>query len=368
MKKGLSLLLAAGLTLGAFPAVTEAAPPLVNVHLNGKKVQFPDAHPFVADSGRTLVPVRFVSESLGANVTWIGETQTVAIQQGGKEIRLRIGDSKATVDGAEMTLDAPVLLKSNRTFVPLRFVSENFNAKVEWDGATQTVVIKTADQKDDHTIKLDPYGRKIRTTNLPSNAADYPYILEDVPNEMYEMKYSINPGEKLRTASTLYQTVPQFEKENVDIWMDRIRKHYALYLNVDYRTINQYWADELYSYRNTVVNHKSQLDNYVQWVKQNQIQIEGYLDPEPSLIYHGGFGYQVRTKFKFRLVSFNQYKDLLCESYFDLRAPKLEKGVWYEGYTDINLGTNVGGQYWGDSLKVSGIATLFENYTIKRVE
>lgn len=368
MKKGLSLLLAAGLTLGAFPAVTEAAPPLVNVHLNGKKVQFPDAHPFVADSGRTLVPVRFVSESLGANVTWIGETQTVAIQQGGKEIRLRIGDSKATVDGAEMTLDAPVLLKSNRTFVPLRFVSENFNAKVEWDGATQTVVIKTADQKDDPSVKLDPYGRKIRTTNLPSNAADYPYILEDVPNEMYEMKYLSEFPERAKNTSTLYRTIPEFNKENVDIWMERVRKHFALYLNADYRTINQNWGDELYSYRIQAIYEQPQIEKYVSWVKTNEIQIEGYLDPEPSMIYSSGWGYFVRSKYKIRVLNYKQNSNLLYDEFYDIVAPKFEKGVWYEGYTDIEIGTNVGGPYWGDTLAVINNVSMFDNYWNRRVE
>ncbi|MNI93798.1 hypothetical protein D3C73_1517970 [compost metagenome] len=102
-------------------------------------------------------------------------------------------------------------------------------------------------------------------------------------------------------------------------------------------------------------------------MKENKIQIEGYLDPEPSMIYRNGFGDNyIRSKFRIKFVSFKESKDLLYDERFP-NQQSLEKGIWYEGYTDISMSTNVGGD-WGPTLKVSPSASLFYNHTIKRME
>jgi hypothetical protein len=364
VKKGINLLLATAVLAGVGTGVAQAAPPFVNVVLDGKKVGFPDAQAFVDANGRTLVPVRFVTESLGAGVKWLGETQTVAISYQGKDILLRIGESKATVNGSEKALDTQVILKGNRTFVPLRFVSESLDANVTWDGDTSTVGIQTPAAAST-TAQLDAYGRKIRTTNLPSNYKDYPYILEDVPNEMYEMKLRSYDSSS-QTPVELLASVPEFkDKSNVDLTMDRIRKHYALLLNVDYKTIDPSWADEIYQYRNQGVGHLGDLQKYVQWVKDNQIEMEGYVDPEPSMIYNGGHEHLVRSKFKLRINHYNEYKNLIYDRSFP--SAHLDKGFWYEGVTDITVSTNVFGN-WGNSLKVDPFSLMFYNFTIKRQE
>jgi hypothetical protein len=366
MKKSINLVLAAAMTLGTFTAVAAAAPNYVSVVLDGKKVYFPDAQPFIDGNGRTLVPVRFVTESLGAGVNWLGETQTVAIAYQGKDIRLKIGESKATVNGSDTTLDTQVILKGNRTFVPLRFVSESLNAKVSWDGNSSTVGIQTAASAGS-TAQLDPFGRKIRTTNLPSNAQDYAYILEDIPNDMYEMPLKNRLPKNFRTPVKQRQDVREYaDKHVLDLTMDRIRKHYSLLLNVDYRTIDYSWADEIYQYRNTAVAHLDELKNQVDWIKSNQIQMEGYLDPEPSMIYDDGVSTRVRCKLKFRINSFNEYKDLIYDVSFPF-APQWEKGVWYEGYTDIKISTNVMGD-WSSHLYVDSFSPLFANYVLKKQE
>lgn len=117
----------------------------VGVFVNGMKVDFPDVQPFIdKESNRTMVPVRFVAEALGAKVEWDAANQTVRMDKEGKQINLRIGERKATVDGKEITFDSKAIMKDSRTFVPLRFISETFGAKVEWDAKTLTVKITTA--------------------------------------------------------------------------------------------------------------------------------------------------------------------------------------------------------------------------------
>ena len=93
--------------------------------------------------GRTLVPVRFVSESLGAVVGWNGETREVSIMDGTNNILLEIDSPYVDVNGKVVTLDVPAQIIDNSTMVPIRFVSETLGANVSWDGETRTVTIDT---------------------------------------------------------------------------------------------------------------------------------------------------------------------------------------------------------------------------------
>lgn len=102
-----------------------------------------DAAPFVKPGvNRTLVPVRFLSEMLGARVQWQAETQQIIIVHGDNEIVLTIGSDKVLVNGNTIILDCPAeLLSSGRAFVPLRFVSEALGSEVHWDDAAKTITI-----------------------------------------------------------------------------------------------------------------------------------------------------------------------------------------------------------------------------------
>lgn len=122
-------------------------PTYIEVKINGSLVDFTDAKPFLDNSsGRTMIPIRFVSESLGAEVKWDDNTRTITILKGNNEIKLIIGENHATVNGNELILDSEVFIKDGRTYVPLRFVSEALGANVEWDGNSQTAIIDTEEQ------------------------------------------------------------------------------------------------------------------------------------------------------------------------------------------------------------------------------
>lgn len=113
---------------------------IVTIQLNEKKIGFPDQQPYIdVKDHRTMVPVRFVSESLGAKVDWDPKKQVVTISQGDRQITLKIGEMKATVDNRSLLLDAKATVTDNRTFVPLRFITETFGGKVTWDPSTKTV-------------------------------------------------------------------------------------------------------------------------------------------------------------------------------------------------------------------------------------
>ncbi|MBI3975466.1 MAG: copper amine oxidase N-terminal domain-containing protein, partial [Armatimonadetes bacterium] len=97
--------------------------------------------PPVQIEGRILVPLRGVFERLGAKVTYDAETQTVTATRDATTIILRLGSREARVGDRIVTLDVPPLALRGRTFVPLRFISEAMGARVDWDERTRTVLI-----------------------------------------------------------------------------------------------------------------------------------------------------------------------------------------------------------------------------------
>ncbi len=110
------------------------------VRINDKLVKFNNQYPIIED-GSTLIPIRAVSEALGADVKWDGDDQCAIISKGNKTIKLYIGSNTAYINNKPYSIDAAAEMINNRTMVPLRFVAEALDAEIEWDGETRTVNI-----------------------------------------------------------------------------------------------------------------------------------------------------------------------------------------------------------------------------------
>lgn len=115
----------------------------VSVKINGNAVAF-DVPPQIIEN-RTMVPLRKIFEVLGAQVNWEGETRTITGIKGETTVVLQVGNTKAFINGVEKTLDVPPLIINGRTLVPARFISESLGAVVGWDGTTRTVTINMAE-------------------------------------------------------------------------------------------------------------------------------------------------------------------------------------------------------------------------------
>lgn len=113
----------------------------VGVELDGERITF-DQDPILT-SGRTLVPLRAIFEKLGAQVQWDDETQTVKATKGDTTITLTIDDVTAYKNDEVITLDVPAKIVNGRTLVPLRFISDCFDMDVQWNEEYQTVVLTT---------------------------------------------------------------------------------------------------------------------------------------------------------------------------------------------------------------------------------
>lgn len=99
-----------------------------------------EAAPYI-ENGRTMVPVRVISEQFGAYVSWDGGKREVSITGDGNEIKFSIDADKAYVNGNLVSLDAPAVIKEGRTMVPLRFISEALGREVEYVDLTKQILI-----------------------------------------------------------------------------------------------------------------------------------------------------------------------------------------------------------------------------------
>jgi hypothetical protein len=101
-----------------------------------------DAPPLLRNS-RTYVPIRFISEAFGAKVTYQPKTKppSVLIQRNHQTIELTTGSTKATVNGKSYTLDAPPFIDQNRMMVPIRFLADIWNMQTRWESSDQVVAI-----------------------------------------------------------------------------------------------------------------------------------------------------------------------------------------------------------------------------------
>ena len=103
-------------------------------------VQF-DVAPIIRE-GRTYVPVRGIFEIAGAEILWDGEKRAATVKTDSNEVVVIIDNPEAFVNGKAAVMDAPPVIIDGRTLIPLRFISENLGYEVSWDGETQTVTIK----------------------------------------------------------------------------------------------------------------------------------------------------------------------------------------------------------------------------------
>lgn len=114
----------------------------ITVILNGEMVDF-DVKPVVVQD-RTLVPMRAIFESLNLSVDWNGENQMItATSDMGDVIKFKIGRNEMSVNGLFTQLDMAPIVARNRTLVPVRAISEALGASVDWTQSTQTVTITT---------------------------------------------------------------------------------------------------------------------------------------------------------------------------------------------------------------------------------
>lgn len=182
-----------------------------------------DVAPYTVND-RTVVPVRVISESFGADVAWDGATDTVTITKGETVIKLTIGKATATVNGSEVALDVAPFTQNGRTLVPVRFVTEGLGYKVDYEGLLKTVLI--TDEAAAMTIGGSDISRatykmlydEVSASGYYDSSAECMAMVESILTEMY----TFSNGNKLTEVS----------KEYLEYMLD-----YAGYLEVNPNTL-----------------------------------------------------------------------------------------------------------------------------------
>ncbi|CAM2995140.1 stalk domain-containing protein [Paenibacillus sediminis] len=185
----------------------------IEVLLNARKIAFPDAKPYQDSSERVKVPIRFVSEALGAKVSW--NKSKVTIQKGESSVELTIGQATAVINGQTKTYDTKIELKQNRTFVPLRLVSEALGENVDWDAVGRWVWIGKKDAP-----KLEDIGFK------------------GVDVEPYKKWFTLNPELLKNTFDKPYEKIMFFKKS--DLPVSFVRDIYDIDTYIDQKTTASY--------------------------------------------------------------------------------------------------------------------------------
>lgn len=292
----------------------------MRVLLNGVEFRPTSALSYFDSSNRLLVPYAFAKEVLSKTNNSI-------------ELKNAFPQSK-------------IIKKFGVGYISLDELSNLTGGSLQWDLNAMTVNLVTTSKKE---TKFDYSNRLIRKANLPKNAKDFPYILEDIPNNMYEMSFPSSNSKKKQTSTQLWQMGKtssldiNIDQVNVNQWTKSITSFYDLMLNVDYRTINNQWANEvlpLLSGNYSEEYMRWVIRDYVSWVKKNKIIIRGYATPEPSMLYSSGNNnlVYIRTSFSYEIISAKS-SEYIIPSQKSKVVSKPKKGIIgkYEIYYDVPL-------------------------------
>ena len=159
----------------------------IKIYINGQLVES-EQPPLIIDN-RTFVPIRVIAENLGATVDYNNKDRIVTIRRDKTNILLTIGDDIARISSDVETrpaiLDAPAFLRNDRTYLPLRSISELFGMQVDWDGGKRAVYIKEKSYLPDYINRdnaLEEVLERLKELGIFKNEKVY-FEVDD-----YEMK------------------------------------------------------------------------------------------------------------------------------------------------------------------------------------
>lgn len=205
----------------------EFTPP-VCITVNGSYIKT-DSEPYLLD-GVTYVPVRAISEALKCDeIEWHQETKNVVIKHNGTAISMFAGEKTAYINNKEVTVSGDVFIKNDRTYVPVRFISESLDADVLWDNSTYTVKIlkdgitvpnecikeRTYTDSDLYWMSRIIHAESAGEPNLGKIAVGNVVInrvkSSEYPNTVYDVIFDTNYGVQFQPVlnGTIYNTPTQ---------------------------------------------------------------------------------------------------------------------------------------------------------------
>lgn len=232
-KIGIAGCIVGALICGSLGKSEAAAVPTISLMINGKGVKT-DVAPMIRNQ-RMYVPIRVISEHTNAAVNYSSSTQEVGIKQGNKKIRLWIGSKQATVNGQRITLDGAPFISKKRTYVPIRFISQSLGHQVTWDSRAKVAKV-TSQMKEgailhrvatgeslwkisyQYGISVDRLQAANPSTGTELLAGTQLLIpsVGHVQNAPYDKKnsYVVQPKDTLSAIAKTHQTTVELIKKN----------------------------------------------------------------------------------------------------------------------------------------------------------
>ncbi|MBR5269135.1 MAG: copper amine oxidase N-terminal domain-containing protein [Anaerotignum sp.] len=266
MKKWKKLLagLMTAVMLAAMPVSASAAND-ITVYVDGQKVVFDQ--PPVVQNGRTLVPMRAIFEALGAEIEWFGAEKRVNAFWGMNSLDLWIGSCEIQMgDGSLVTIDVPAQVVNGRTLVPLRAVSQCMGAEVKWDGITKTININREPegfyyQNDLYGFTFDtPEGFRFMEEYTDGSGAWYEHKTDPVYVSVLS-EYIPSPE-----GSSIAALQKYFHDEDEDVTYSMIRDDYSMELMMDYGDSLDFYYVHLHNNVGTAVAVNMPWDLYEQYM------------------------------------------------------------------------------------------------------
>jgi len=325
MKKALSIVL-----LILLMTVTVSAETDITISLNDELMMLEE--PAVIVEGRTLIPVKFIFEPLGLDVTWNGETRTATGSKEGLKIEMDIDSTTAYVNGQAVELDVAATIINDRTYVPLRFVAESTGAIVTWHGETRHIGIEyIVDQSYEELFK-DIYAdvNDEDGPNMPVIREQYHDILEQILSlkEKYlgsETQIKLDLIALASSGGLVLEETLTLEEIFLQMHNYKLNQHQAL--------INDLQAKyDVYSFDNG--------DKYYGDFYLNQMNGLGYYDFETGGALLGQFENNMRNGY------LSEIYDLGYE--YSLFVDNQPIGMRFS-YTEVSEGYILGVTYYGEN-------------------
>ena len=156
----------------------------ITIQLDGKEI-INDSPPVILD-GRTLIPARAVFEAMGGTVSWNESTKEVTVNINENIVKLKIDSKTVGVNGVNKTIDVPAMIINNRTMVPVRFISEAVGCEVSWNETNKLVAITSPSDNDIiqiRSIELSDDGKTVEV-NANKEITDYQSFKMTEPSRM----------------------------------------------------------------------------------------------------------------------------------------------------------------------------------------
>ncbi|SHG89467.1 copper amine oxidase N-terminal domain-containing protein [Tepidibacter thalassicus] len=219
----------------------------IKININNKILKF-NVSPII-ENNRTLAPIRTICEKLGATVSWIENNKEVIIKKNDINIKLKINNKEAYLNNKLIILDTPPKIISNKTLAPVRFICESLNANVLWDYKNYTVIINNNHNNIYNSLKkISDYNGKFNMKMIMNikiediNTMQFNYNIEGLADNK---NYYINGIMQLiKSDNTNIQIPYKFINANekkyikIDKWNNEKDTENANYFDIDLSLIN----------------------------------------------------------------------------------------------------------------------------------